>query len=221
MVSTPMRRSIRAQQPGGGGKRWPRRCRRSPVPGAAPAPGSKVLGMQGLEGRRPRGRTSPCQGHEHSCAHAAAVPRRRGRMVPGSGVTMLTTGAGRSGELHLHGWFAVAHSDCAPRQNCRFSPGPWCRRALKPIAKSSKLANVCYDIRGPGARQGPADGGRGPQDHQAEHRQPGRVRPRAAGRDRAGHDPQPAALGRRLHRQQGPVRTAQGGGALRRKSTPG
>jgi hypothetical protein len=30
------------------------------------------------------------------------------------------------------------------------------------IVKSSKLANVCYDIRGPGAREGPPDGGGGP-----------------------------------------------------------
>jgi hypothetical protein len=35
----------------------------------------------------------------------------------------------------------------------------------------------------------------------------------AARRDRAGHDPQPARRGG-LHRQQGPVRAAQGGGAL-------
>ena len=61
----------------------------------------------------------------------------------------------------------------------------------------------------PGARQGAADGGRGPAHHQAEHRQHRRVRPRAARRDRAGHDPQPAERGR-LHRLQGPVRAAQG-----------
>ena len=53
----------------------------------------------------------------------------------------------------------------------------------------------------------------GQQDHQAEHRQPRRVRLRGARRDRAGHDPQPAARGR-LYRQQGPVRAAQGGHAL-------
>ena len=45
----------------------------------------------------------------------------------------------------------------------------------------------------PGAREGAPDGGRGPAHHQAEHRQHRRVRPRAARRDRAGHDPQPAA----------------------------
>ena len=54
----------------------------------------------------------------------------------------------------------------------------------------------------PGAGQGAPDGGRGSEDHQAEHRQRRRFRPDAAGRDRAGHDPQPAGR-RRLHRQQG------------------
>ena len=61
----------------------------------------------------------------------------------------------------------------------------------------------------PRARQGAPDGGRGPAHHQAQHRQHRRVRARAARRDRAGHDPQPAERGR-LHRFQGPVRAAQG-----------
>ena len=59
---------------------------------------------------------------------------------------------------------------------------------------------------------GQADGGRGPQDHQAEHRQPRRVRLRCARRDPAGHDPQPAELGG-LFGQQGHLRRAQGGDA--------
>ena len=48
----------------------------------------------------------------------------------------------------------------------------------------------------PGAREGAPDGRRGPAHHQAQHRQPGRVRARAARRDRAGHDPQSACTRR-------------------------
>ena len=45
----------------------------------------------------------------------------------------------------------------------------------------------------PGARRGQAPRGRGPPDHQAEHRQPGAVRLRGAGRDPRRRHPQPAA----------------------------
>ena len=65
----------------------------------------------------------------------------------------------------------------------------------------------------PRAGQGAPDAGRRPPHHPAQHRQRGRLRPHAARRDRAGHDPQPARR-RRLHRQQGPLCAAQGGGAL-------
>ena len=64
---------------------------------------------------------------------------------------------------------------------------------MKTVAKSTKLANVGYDIRGPVLDKARQMEEEGQQDHQAEHRQPRRVRPRAARRDRAGHDPQPAA----------------------------
>src|SRR5690606_19882681 len=49
---------------------------------------------------------------------------------------------------------------------------------------------------GPG--QGAPDGRRRPEDHQAQYRQPRRVRFRRAGRDRQRHDPQYAWRGR-LH----------------------
>jgi alanine-synthesizing transaminase len=44
---------------------------------------------------------------------------------------------------------------------------------LKQLKKSAKLANVLYDIRGPIMDRRQADGGGRPEDHQAEHRQPG------------------------------------------------
>ena len=59
------------------------------------------------------------------------------------------------------------------------------------IQKSAKLANVCYDIRGPVLARARSDGGRGPPHHQAQHRQPRALRlrrPRGAG---AGRHPQP------------------------------
>jgi hypothetical protein len=51
---------------------------------------------------------------------------------------------------------------------------------VKPIAKSSKLANIGYDIRGPVLDKARQMEDEGPEDHQAEHRQRRRVRPRAA-----------------------------------------
>ena len=57
------------------------------------------------------------------------------------------------------------------------------------VTQSAKLANVCYDIRGPVLDRGQAHGGRGPPDPQAQHRQPGAVRLRGAGGDPPGRHP--------------------------------
>jgi hypothetical protein len=61
--------------------------------------------------------------------------------------------------------------------NYRFRPLRACIGVpLKTIQKSAKLANVCYDIRGPimdRARQMEDDG---QKNHQTEHRQPGGIR---------------------------------------------
>jgi alanine-synthesizing transaminase len=84
---------------------------------------------------------------------------------------------------------------------------------LKTVQKSAKLANVCYDIRGPimdAARQMEEEG------HKIIKLNIGNLAVfgfRCAGRDSAGHDPQPAEFGR-LFRQQGHLRGAQGGDAL-------
>jgi len=60
---------------------------------------------------------------------------------------------------------------------------------LRTIRKSSKLDNVCYDIRGPVMARARQMEEEGPSHHQAEHRQPRAVRLRGAGGNRAGRDP--------------------------------
>ena len=103
---------------------------------------------------------------------------------------------------------AVRRDPCGQISGC---PRALASRSL-PRATSSQVEQARQRLLRhprPGPRQGAPDGGRGPAHHQAQHRQHRRVRARAAGRDRPGHDPQPAERGR-LHRLQGPVRAAQG-----------
>jgi alanine-synthesizing transaminase len=45
---------------------------------------------------------------------------------------------------------------------------------MQPVLKSAKLANVCYDIRGPVLARARQMEEEGHKHHQAEHRQPGR-----------------------------------------------
>ena len=84
---------------------------------------------------------------------------------------------------------------------------------MKPIAKSSKLANVCYDIRGPvldKARQMEEEGHKIIKLNIGNLAAFGLEPPDEIVQDMIRNLPH----ARRLHRQQGPVRAAQGGGAL-------
>ena len=84
---------------------------------------------------------------------------------------------------------------------------------MKTVLKSAKLANVCYDIRGPimdAARQMEEEG------HKIIKLNIGNLAVfgfDSARGNPAGHDPQPAEFGG-LFRQQGHFRRAQGGDAL-------
>ena len=119
----------------------------------------------------------------------------------------------RAGASWARAWCA-ALKVCELWSNYRFSP---CRRRLRrgfenrPEIRQARQRPLRHPRPHHGCR--PADGGRGPQDHQAEHRQPRRVRLRRARGNPAGHDPQPAQLGG-LFGQQGHLRGAQGRDAL-------
>ena len=84
---------------------------------------------------------------------------------------------------------------------------------MKPIAKSAKLANVCYDIRGPvldKARQMEEEGHKIIKLNIGNIAAFGLEPPDEIVQDMIRNLPHCG----RLHRQQGPVRAAQGGGAL-------
>ena len=177
-VSTPMRPFDQARAAG----------RRAGTAGAPPLPKITTSGAnveQGARSRRPRarrscaarqGRTSPRQGTSTLCAKARAADPDAAGLVAGEHV-----GAGAG---------CRAGTSCGDNSSFAAARAP---HALHEAHRQVQQAGqrLLRHPR-PGARQGPADGGRGPQDHQAQHRQPGRVRARAARRDRAGHDPQPA-----------------------------
>ena len=65
---------------------------------------------------------------------------------------------------------------------------------LRPIGKSSKLESVCYDIRGPVLEKARQMEEEGQNIIKLNIGNLAVVRARAARRDRAGHDPQPAAM---------------------------
>jgi alanine-synthesizing transaminase len=84
---------------------------------------------------------------------------------------------------------------------------------VKPLAKSAKLANVCYDIRGPvldKARQMEDEGQKIIKLNIGNLAAFGLEPPDEIVQDMIRNLPHRAGL----HRQQGPVRAAQGGGAL-------